>query len=127
MVWKYLVAVGFALHGLIHSMGFMATWQLGKISAVSAAPNLLSGVAAGSGPAKVLGLLWLAALIAFLSSAGGLVTGQSWWLPLAAAAAVLSLALSIVWWNDAKFGALIDIAILLGLAVTALVARPTAA
>jgi hypothetical protein len=39
-VW---ISCDIGLHGLIHVLGFVATWQLSGVSAVSPSPNLLSG------------------------------------------------------------------------------------
>jgi hypothetical protein len=49
----------------------------------------------------------------------GLIIQAAWWRRTAETAAVLSLALCVAWWNDAKAGAFIDIAILIGLVATA--------
>jgi hypothetical protein len=39
MVWRYLIGALIALHGLIHAIGFSATWSLGKATVVSATPT----------------------------------------------------------------------------------------
>jgi hypothetical protein len=49
-MWKYLLATLFILHGLIHALGFAATWQIGSISAVSSTPSLIGGLSAGAAP-----------------------------------------------------------------------------
>jgi hypothetical protein len=126
-MWKYLIAIAFTLHGLIHALGFAATWQIGSISAVSSTPTLIGDLSEGGTAVRVIGLLWLASLIGFVASAGGLAGNFGWWRPVATAAAVLSLALCLAWWTDAKAGVVIDLAILAGLAVTARVARPATA
>lgn len=125
-MWKYVVAAVFLLHGLIHALGFTATWRIGSVAAVSSTPTLFVGLSAGSVPVRILGVVWLAALVGFVLSAVGLVGDFTWWRPLATASVVVSLALCLAWWNDAKAGVVIDVAILVGLAVTAWVARPAA-
>ena len=127
MIWLYLVALLLALHGLVHGLGLTATWQVGPAGTVSASPGLVPAISAGTPQAKVLGVLWLLALAGFIAASAGLVAYLPWWRPVAAAACVVSLALSIAWWSDAKVGALIDVAILAGLIVTVLVAWPVTA
>jgi hypothetical protein len=44
------VAAILALHGFIHTLGFSATWRIGKVGAVAASPRLLPGFTAGCQP-----------------------------------------------------------------------------
>ena len=113
----YIVAIGLALHGLVHALGFAAAWRLGAVSAVSATPSLVS-IAEGSPLARILGLLWLGVALTFVVAAGGLVATTSWWRIVTASAAVLSLVLCVAWWNNAKAGMALDVAILIGLVAT---------
>jgi hypothetical protein len=122
-----IVALLLALHGLVHVMGMTATWQVGPAGTVSASPGLVPAISAGTPPAKVLGVLWLIAMAGFIAASAGLLAHLPWWRPAAAAACVVSLALSIAWWSDAKAGAFIDVAILAGLVVSAWVAWPVTA
>lgn len=123
---KFVFVVFLALHGLVHGLGFAATWMIGPAVAVSATPSLIPGLAPGGAAVQVLGVLWLVALIAFAAAAFGLLTDRGWWRSAAAAAALVSLALCVAWWSDAKAGALIDIGILVLIAVSALPARHAA-
>jgi hypothetical protein len=127
MVWRYLVGALIALHGLIHAIGFSATWNLGKATVVSATPTYPSGLATGATSVRVLGVLWVVAMVAFLAAAVGVVTVAPWWKGLAGGAAVLSLLLCLAWWNDAKAGVVIDLLILVGLVIATWVLRPTVA
>ncbi|HVS05787.1 MAG TPA: hypothetical protein VHK65_06430 [Candidatus Dormibacteraeota bacterium] len=124
MIWRYLIAAILGLHGVIHAIGFAATWRLGQINAISTTPTFPSGLGSGTTLVQFLGLLWLLLAVAFVGAAVGVASGAGWWRLLAAAAAVLSLVLCLAWWNDAKFGLAIDIAILAGLAITTWVVRP---
>lgn len=67
-MWKYLIAILFALHGLIHALGFAATWQIGPISAVSSTPSLIADLSMGGAAVRVLGVRSLASLIGVDSS-----------------------------------------------------------
>ena len=124
MIWVYLVALLFALHGLVHTLGLTATWQIGPARTVSASPELAPAITAGSPQAKLLGVLWLIAMTGFVAASAGLMAHEPWWRTVAAAAAVGSLALCIAWWSDAKVGVIIDVAILAGLIATAWIAWP---
>ena len=127
MIWLYPVAVLFTLHGLVRAMGLTATWQVGPSGTVAASPGLLPAISAGTPQAKVLGVLWLIAMAGFIAASAGLIAQLPWWRPVAAAACVVSLALSIAWWKDAKAGAFLDVAILIGLIATAWVTWPVTA
>lgn len=121
----HLIVVLFILHGLIHLMGFAAIWQFGPSNAVSNVPALPPHLAAGSPLVAGLGLLWLAATLIFLAAAAGLAMSSAWWRIAAAVASLLSLLLCIMWWNDARFGAVVDIAILVGLTISPRLTQPT--
>ncbi len=57
---RYLFAVILAGHGLVHVMGFAATWQIAKLSAISSTPSgtpLNTGVFTG-------GLIAMVAIVA---------------------------------------------------------------
>ncbi|HST87519.1 MAG TPA: hypothetical protein VLJ14_04005 [Ktedonobacterales bacterium] len=122
---RYLVVALFVLHGLIHAMGFAAVWQLGQFNAVSNIPTLPPHLTAASPLVAGLGILWLAAALIFLAAAAGLAMSSPWWRTAAAVAALLSLLLCIMWWNDAPFGAVVDIAILVGLTISTWLIRAT--
>lgn len=116
--WRFLVAAILGLHGLIHVLGFFSTWQLGDFTAIPATPLYPSGLAAGSPVVLALGVLWLVTMAAFLLAAIGVVLRTAWWKSVAVSAACVSLVLCIAWWNSAWFGALVDVAVLLGVLIS---------
>ncbi len=116
-LWRWLVVALFALHGLVHVVGFTAVWGLGQPGAVSRLPAFPGGLTAGSPVVLALGVLWLVALAAFLAAAASLALHRAWWKVVAAGAAALSLILCVAWWNDALVGVIINVAILAGLAL----------
>lgn len=124
---RYLVLALFVFHGLIHVMGFAAVWQLGQFNTVSNIPTLPPYLTATSPLVAGLGILWLAAALIFLAAAAGLAMSSPWWRIVAAVASLLSLLLCVMWWNDAKFGAVIDSAILVGLTISTWLTRPKGA
>jgi len=122
--WRFLVAAILGLHGLIHVLGLLSTWQVGNFNAVSATPLYPSGLAIGSPVVLVLGVLWLVTIAMFLLAAIGVVLRAVWWKSVTVSAACVSLVLCIAWWNSAWFGALVDVAILLGVLISTWESRP---
>jgi len=115
-----LLGVLLAIHGLIHGVGFTTTWGLGASGAISGTPTLWPGVTWDEPVVRGLGVLWLVALVGYVGAAIEAFFGSGLWLPLAVAASLLSLALCVLWWSDAKIGALLDVAILAGIVATRL-------
>lgn len=89
------------VHGLIHLMGFMKAFDLAKI------PQLTANIS------KPVGLAWLAAFALFLFSSGLFIAKKEWWWLFAFIAVILSQILIITSWQDAKFGTIPNIIILL--------------
>lgn len=112
--WRYLVVGLFASHGVVHTMGFAATWRLGQITAIPTTPAFPPGLSAGSPIALVLGVFWVTAAVGFIGAAVGLAISARGWRFVAAGAALLSLLLCLAWWNTAPVGVAIDVAILIG-------------
>lgn len=99
-------------HGVVHAMGFLSTWELAELGEIGG-PTLLLGDLPARHPALLaFGMLWLLAMLAFMMAAIGVALETSWGLPLAGIAAGFSLVPTIVWWQDAWFGALLNVAIL---------------
>lgn len=99
------------LHGLIHLLGFVKEWKLAPVAQLSGQTLLpLSG-----GGAKIAGALWLLACIGFLwAGLAFLWKKDSWWM-IAALAVLVSQALIMLYWPDAKAGTVANIIVLLGL------------
>lgn len=110
-MWRYLIAALLALHGLVHTVGFLAAWQLRAIAGVTATPSFPT-LDAGATPVLALGSLWLVAGAGFIVGGTGLATQTPWWIPVTAFAALLSLVLATMWWQSAPIGIAIDVAVL---------------
>lgn len=98
---KTALAIIFFLHGLIHFMGFAKAFNLAEISQLTQQITKLSGV------------LWLGAGVLFVLVALLLFLGQDWWWMPAVAAIVLSQVLIISGWQDAKFGTVANILVMI--------------
>lgn len=88
------------VHGLIHLMGFAKAFHLTSIDGIN------------SPISKSVGLIWLLVALLFLSSAIGFFTEKSFWPIAALVALVLSQALIILVWRDARWGTIANVLIL---------------
>jgi hypothetical protein len=118
---NYLLAALLALHGALHGLGFVSSWRLGR-GVPLMSPTLLGSVAPDGTLMRALGLLWLLPVAGFGLAAVGLALGLPV-TPLLAASALLSLSLCVLWWNDARVGFAVDIAIIVGLVLIPLLNR----
>jgi hypothetical protein len=91
-------------HGLIHLLGFLKAWKIADI------PQLNQPIS------KPIGALWLLATTFFLIALAFFVLKKDgWWMP-GIAAVLLSQALILGSWGDAKFGTVANVLVAIGLA-----------
>lgn len=106
---RTLFVIVIIIHGLIHSIGFISEWKITPVKGFTGAtifpmpPVWL----------KIFGLLWLLALVALLTAGVALIAHKDWWWITALAGVILSQLLIIVYWQDAKWGTVFNIFILL--------------
>ncbi|MBK9035565.1 MAG: hypothetical protein IPL61_30630 [Myxococcales bacterium] len=102
------------IHGLIHLLGFVKAFGLATV------PQLRGATIVTLGPAwqRPIGALWLAAAVLVVVAAVAMVLGVGGWWRLGLVGLVLSQALVIYAWPDAKVGTLpnvvLALAVLLG-------------
>ena len=114
-----LLAAGlFVLHGAAHAVGVAGVLGLGEQGAENTS-TLLAGSAPGSPALYALGAVWILALGLFVAAAAGLVLRRGWWLPVAFAATLVSIAVCFVWYEAAIVGLVLNVFILAGLVVVA--------
>lgn len=101
MKWSFIIIIIIIIHALIHLLGFLKAFQLTKINQLS--QNI----------SKPMGTFWLIALILFFAAAVQFISNQDLWWITALAAVILSQVLIILLWQDAKFGTIANIIILL--------------
>jgi len=89
------------LHGIIHLLGFVKSYHLAEI------PQLSLEIP------RSLGNLWLFCAFLFLIVLILMVLNKPFWPLFAIAAVILSQALIVLYWQDAKFGTILNIIILL--------------
>jgi hypothetical protein len=120
MLLRWGLAIVLVMHGLGHAMFAMAIWTPIDVG-FTGSPWLLPGdVMPDSLMGWISAVVWLLALVGFLLAAFGIVTQATWWPNVAVGAAVLSLAVLLLWWNTITpesrvWAAFVDVAVLLAL------------
>ncbi|HSO36081.1 MAG TPA: DUF6544 family protein [Labilithrix sp.] len=110
---RIAVALLLAAHGALHLLGFLQAWQLAAVPALSGRAIVPLTEAMG----RLLGVLWLVACVLLVSAAAlRLARSDSWWM-LGAAGVVLSQALIVVQWHDAKAGTILNVVLAVALLV----------
>jgi hypothetical protein len=92
MVVKVVVAGVLGAHGIGHVLGWMPALGLARFSDTSSGSWLLGGLVGEGATRAVAAGLFLVPTAGFIAAAVGLLLGQSWWRPVAAASAAVSLA-----------------------------------
>ncbi|HEX7668595.1 MAG TPA: hypothetical protein VF395_03385, partial [Polyangiaceae bacterium] len=110
---RILVALLLLVHGAAHLVGFVGAWRL--VKTVPYQPALFGGlVDLGDLGAKGVGVFWLLVAAAYAVAAGLLVTRAPLFLPVTLTISVVSLVLSAAAWPEAKFGVVVDVALIVG-------------
>lgn len=102
---KAIFASVVIIHGLIHLMGFVKAFQLAEINQLT--QNI----------PKPIGLLWLISALLFITAAAVFLLKNDWWWMIAVPAFVLSQLLIIMYWQDAKYGTIANVIILVGVVI----------
>lgn len=123
--WIFVGVV--TIHGLIHLLGLVAYWPLATVSELPYKTTFLGGRwDVGAAGMRVFAVLWLVSALGFVVAAGAHRLGQPWWLGIMIGSAILSLAITLLDWSNARIGALIS-GLLLVILVVALGLRATPA
>jgi hypothetical protein len=101
---RYLLALILLIHALIHLIGFIRSFGMGKLAGT--APNTSSTLL--SHPGKPAGLFWLMACILFLVSVLLVFLQKEWWWMVGIAALALSQVLIILFWKEARWGTIVN-------------------
>jgi membrane protein implicated in regulation of membrane protease activity len=96
-----LFLVLLVIHGLIHFAGFFKAFKFRELSEITGELS------------KPAGFVWLSAGLIFLLTALLYLAGQSFWPWMALLSILISQVLIITIWNDAKFGTIANLIILL--------------
>jgi len=106
------------IHGLIHLMGTVVYMQWGTIEGLTYKTTLLFDTwPVGEAGMRVFGGLWLLLAVGFVACAVALIAGWSWWHPLLIGTTLLSLGLTLLDWENAYAGVVVNVIILVALVV----------
>jgi hypothetical protein len=109
----------FAVHGLVHGLGFAAYWRLARFEGLPYRTTLLGDrVDVGDAGMRVLGAAFLVAALGFAAAAWGCWTGAPWWRGLLLGTTLLSLVITGLEWDVAYAGTVVDLVILAGMGLT---------
>lgn len=98
---QVIFGVMLLVHGLIHLMGFLKAYEFAHIEQLSSPISRLSGT------------FWLITSTMLMISGAVVLSDIAWWWMPAAAGVVISQILIFNYWQDAKFGTIANIIILL--------------
>ncbi len=104
---KTILNILILLHGLIHLFGFLKAFEIAKMDALTLPVSKISGV------------LWLLCSVLFILAAALNFAGSNFWWVLAATALVLSQAIIVLYWKDARFGTFANLIILCAVIIAA--------
>ena len=95
-------AILLTVHGLIHLIGWAKAFKLADL------PQLTRPIP------PLIGVMWLAAAVLFLFTAGALFAWPRWWWTIGAGAIVVSMVAIVPSWANARLGALANLIALVG-------------
>jgi hypothetical protein len=117
MRYRWLIGILLIGHGLLHLFGFLTSWDLVEIEAVSRTPTILADDLP-VGVIRDIGALWLLGLFAFALSGVGVIRGYRWWKGLAFGSAAISLIATIFWIHETWPGLILNLIIIVLIART---------
>jgi hypothetical protein len=113
MMLRFLAGVFLILHGLVHLLWFVVPWRITTVNGLPYSTSVLAGrIEVGAAGVRIVGLLWLAAVVPWVAAGLGLMALAPWWQALAVGAALFSSVLCVLGLPEAKWGVLIDLIIL---------------
>jgi hypothetical protein len=109
---KIAIVALLAVHGLIHAIGLAVTWGWAEFQSASQTPTNIITARPEDPIVRVLGTVWLLALIAFLVAAALLLGDSAAWRPAALVAVAISMVPVVLWWESAPMGAVANTLVL---------------
>jgi hypothetical protein len=105
---RVIISSVFALHGIIHLMGFVKEWQLGPIGKLSGKTI----IPFSENTSRVIGVLWLTACVLMLAATIAYYSRKDWFWIIGIAGLIVSQTLIIIYWTDAKWGTVVNLLLL---------------
>jgi hypothetical protein len=113
MLINVIAAIYLVVHGLIHLIGFVVNFQIAEMQEIAYKTTALAGkVDVGHVGTRVLGVAWLLLAVAFVGSGAAIFSSPPWWWSFTLAVTLVSLAMCVLGWPDARFGVLANVIIL---------------
>jgi hypothetical protein len=104
------VGIVLALHGLIHLLGFAAYLKLTTVATLPYKTAVLGGrLELGAAGTGLFGLAWGVAVLGFVLVATAFRLSWSWWRPVLLAVTLLSLLLTVLDYEAAKAGIVLNL------------------
>jgi hypothetical protein len=117
-IFKDVVALVLAGHGLIHLMGFLAYFPITELPMMPYKTAVLGGrLELGKGGMRLYAVLWLLSMIGFIAAAIGMLASWSYWAPLLLVSAIISLVACTLDWKNAYMGVVLDVVVILAMLV----------
>ena len=113
---RLIIAALMAFHGIAHLAGFAGAWRLAPEGYPYRTTVLGGHVDLGDSGIRVVGVVWLALAIAFVTLSISAVGDAAWWPATALGVAAVSLLLSVMEFPEARLGVLINIVLIAALA-----------
>jgi len=110
---KYFVTLVLTLHGLIHLFGFVKAYEIADIAQLTLSITRSSGI------------LWLVVSILLWITAILLLVGAEYWWLVALTGVVISQYLVFQQWDDARYGTLVNLLILVPVLVGLMMTLPS--
>jgi membrane glycosyltransferase len=104
---RWVIGILLILHGLIHLLGFLTSWDLVEVPGLSRTPTIFTDDPP-VGVLRDLGILWLAGLIAFSLAGYAVIRGLRWWEGLTFVSAIVSFIATLFWIHEAWFGTILN-------------------
>jgi hypothetical protein len=119
-VVRFGVALVVFAHGVGHILFLGPVLGLGSWAGQTGHSWLLTGVLGDGATRAIATLTWSAVIVLFVAGVGGFLAGADWWRGITIAAAALSLAGIVVFWDglatsSAIFALVVDLVILAAL------------
>jgi hypothetical protein len=110
---RYVLLVIIIIHGLIHILGFIKAFNLAEVNQLTRTIS------------RPVGILWLITTFLFISTAVLFFIGKDYWWIAGSIAVIISQILIISSWQDAKFGTIANLILLLPLIIAYADSQPT--
>lgn len=111
---RFAIVFLLLIHGLIHLLGFVSQWHLATVSPMTGKPL----IPLSAGLSRLTGLGWLLACVGFALASVAYWFRSDGWIALTLGCVILSQALIIVYWPDARAGTVANVLIVLVLGLS---------